>query len=149
MRRFSHLRASCHFGNVTQLIEIARYQPRCNATKCIEFSCYWTLIGPSRLFGQTVVRLRFLSKKAPSWLFADSSSRARSFNLLGSRSPPQNEQCPSLRHKAVHFSWRADRRDFLLSPQGRSDSPRGKPSCANRWTLWPGVWIAGLRHPRR
>jgi hypothetical protein len=38
----------CHFGNVTQLIEIARYHPRYNATKRIDFSCYWTLNGPSK-----------------------------------------------------------------------------------------------------
>jgi hypothetical protein len=35
-----------HFGNVTQLIEIARHQPRCKATKRTYFSRYWPLNGP-------------------------------------------------------------------------------------------------------
>jgi hypothetical protein len=33
------------------------------------------------------------------------------------------------------------------SLQGRSDSPRDRPNCADRWTRWPGVWIAERRHP--
>jgi len=37
----------------------------------------------------------------------------------------------------------------LLSPQGRSHSPRERPNCADRWTQWPGEWVAGPRHPRR
>jgi len=37
----------------------------------------------------------------------------------------------------------------LLSPQGRSHSPRERPNCADRWTQWPGGWVAGPRHPRR
>src|ERR1700730_17018441 len=45
------------------------------------------------------------------------------------------------------FGERAGRE--LLSPQGRSDSLRDRPNCADRSTRWPGVWKAGPRHPRR
>jgi hypothetical protein len=34
----------------------------------------------------------------------------------------------------------------LMSPQGRSDSPRGRPNCVGRLTRSLGVWIAGPRH---
>jgi hypothetical protein len=50
---FHTLRASMPFRNVTQLVEIARYQPRCNATKRTEFRCYRTLNGPSRSINTT------------------------------------------------------------------------------------------------
>jgi hypothetical protein len=31
------------YSNETQLIEIARYQPRCHTAECADFSRYWTL----------------------------------------------------------------------------------------------------------
>jgi hypothetical protein len=46
------------------------------------------------------------------------------------------------------FDGRAGRRD-LLSPPGRFDSLRDRPNYVDRWTRWPGVWIAGPQHPRR
>ena len=35
------------------------------------------------------------------------------------------------------------------SLQGRFDSPRDRPNCADRWTRWTEVWIAGPRRPPR